>query len=180
MNTVDQSVQIFFQSIQSPGLTYCFYAFTWFFNTLPAAILIALVMFFLFKWSSKRNTGEFLMAISLSVVLVWFVKFFVNHPRPELGIITAYGPSFPSAHTALAVTFFLFFLRFMRHEKNVFRRITHQAFCVLVPLMVGLSRIYLGVHWLSDVVAGIVVGVIALTLSRYIWKRTHSHISLKV
>jgi undecaprenyl-diphosphatase len=180
MNTIDQSVQIFFQSIQSPGLTYGFYAFTWFFNTLPAVILITVATLFLFKWSGKRNTSEFLMAISVSFVLVWLVKFFVNHPRPELGIITAYGPSFPSAHAAVATTFFLFFLRFMRHDKNVFRKTTHQAFCVLAPFMVGLSRIYLGVHWLSDVVAGIVVGVMALVISRYIWKQTHNRTSLKV
>lgn len=180
MNTIDQSVNIFFQSIQSPELTYSFYAFTWFFNTLPAVVLIVLVTYFLFKWSGKRIAIEFLVAISTSFVLVWLIKLFVNHPRPELGIITAYGPSFPSAHAAVATTFFLFFLRFMRHEKNVFRRTIHQVFCILAPLMIGLSRIYLGVHWLSDVVAGIVVGVVALAVSRYLWKRTYNLISSKV
>ncbi len=180
MNTIDQSVHLFFQSIQSSELTYGLYVFTWFFNTVPAVILVVLTTYFLFKWGNKKNGFEFLFAISSSFILVWLIKLFVNHPRPPLGIITAYGPSFPSAHTAVAITFFLFFLRFMRHEKNPFRKIIHQAFCILVPLMVGLSRVYLGVHWLSDVLAGIVVGVTALMISRYIWKQTHNLTSLKV
>lgn len=170
MNTIDQSVNIFFQSIHTPALTYSFYMFTWFFNTLPALILVVLITLCIFKWSTKRNTAEFLIAIGSSFVLVWLTKMFVNYPRPEFGIITAYGSSFPSAHAAVATTFFIFFLRFMKSEKNHFRRIIHQAFCILTPLTVGLSRVYLGVHWFSDVFAGVFVGLLGLYIGHKIGK----------
>lgn len=166
MSTIDQSVHIFFQSIQSPGLTFGFYVFTWFFNTLPAILCVILVTFFLYRWSTWRNVLEFLIAIGASFFVVWILKILINHPRPEFALITAYGSSFPSAHAAVATTFFLFFLRFMQHERNFVRRIIHQVFCILAPLMVGLSRIYLGVHWLSDVLAGVFVGLFALYVAR--------------
>mgnify|MGYP003335202796 CR=1 FL=1 len=171
MNTIDQSVNIFFHSIQSPGLTYSFYVFTWFFNTIPAILLIGLVAYFLYKWKGKKNTAEFLIAIMSSFVFVWVVKLFINHPRPEFGIITAYGPSFPSAHAAVATTFFVFFLRFMRKEKNTFRKVVHQSFCILTPFCVGMSRLYLGVHWLSDVLMGVLVGLGSLYVAHKVVKR---------
>jgi len=168
MNTIDQSVNIFFHSIQNPGLTYVFYIFTWFFNTIPAIFLIVLVAYFLYRWKGKKNTVEFLFAVSVSFLLVSLIKLYVNHPRPEFGIITAFGPSFPSAHAAVATTFFVFFLRFMRKEKNAFRRLVHQSFCVLTPFCVGMSRLYLGVHWLSDVLMGICVGLFALYIAHQV------------
>lgn len=177
MNIFDIRVFEFFQSIQTPGLTYSFYTFTWLFNLVPALCLTLLVSFFLYRWSTKKSLVEFWGAIAFSHVLVWTVKVWINFPRPELGLITAYGPSFPSGHTAVATTFFLFFLRFMRHEKNVFRRSVHTAFCILAPLTVGMSRLYLGVHWFSDVIGGFTVGVLALIVSDYLWNKIHSHSS---
>jgi len=174
MNAIDLKVFEFFQSIQSPSLTYAFYTFTWFFNAVPGFLLFILVSFFLYKWSSRKSLIEFWGALSFSYILIWTVKIWVNFPRPELGIITAYGPSFPSGHTAFATTFCLFFLRFMRHEKNKTRRYIHIAFCVLVPITVGLSRLYLGVHWFSDVGVGFTVGVLALIVSDYLWNRFHN------
>lgn len=173
MNIIDYSVYTFFQSIHTPFLTYAFYTITWFFNTLPALTLFLLVSFFMQKWKSKKTLFEFWCALALSYAFVIGLKVWLGIPRPELGIITAFGSSFPSAHTALATTFFLFFLRFMRHEKDKIRRIIHVSFCILSPVAVGMSRLYLGVHWFSDVLAGFIIGVFALVLSEDIWKRFH-------
>lgn len=175
MNTIDQSVHLFFQSIQSSGLTVGFYTFTWFFNTVPAICLFLLVSFFLYRWSTKKSLIEFWGALVITDILVWIVKMWGDVPRPDFGIITAYGPSFPSAHTAVAATFCLFFLRYMRHTKDKMRRYIHRAFCILTPLMVGMSRLYLGVHWFSDVVVGLAIGVGGLLISDYIWKKLHNH-----
>ncbi len=177
MNIFDSKVFDFFQSIQSPGLTYGFYSFTWFFNAVPGFILFLIVSSFIYKWSTRKALIEFWGAIGFSYALVWAVKVWVSFPRPDLGLIVAYGWSFPSAHTALATTFFLFFLRFMRQEKDVFRRYIHIAFCVLAPFVVGMSRLYLGVHWFSDVIVGFTIGVLALIVSDYVWNKLHSHTS---
>lgn len=176
MNTFDVAVFDFFHSIANPFLTYSFYTATWFFNAIPATFLFLLASFFICMWGTRKSLTEFWGAIGFSYALVWAIKVWVNFPRPELGIITAFGPSFPSAHTALATTFFFFFLRFMRHEKNIFRRWVHILFCVLSPVVVGMSRLYLGVHWFSDVLAGFTIGVLALIVSDYIWKKFHTHV----
>ncbi len=180
MNIFDSKVFEFFQSIQSPGLTYSFYFFTWFFDALPAICLFILVSIFIYKWGSRKSFIEFWGALGFSYMLVFAVKIWLSFPRPELGLITAYGWSFPSAHTALATTFFLFFLRFMRKEKSLLRRYIHIAFCVLAPIVVGMSRLYLGVHWFSDVIVGFTIGVLALIVSDYIWNKTHTRPSSMV
>lgn len=177
MNIVDLKIFDFFQSIHSPGLTYGFYFFTWFFDAIPAICLCIITSVFIYKWSGRKSFIEFWGAIGFSYMLVSAVKIWMSIPRPELGLITAYGASFPSAHTAIATTFFLFFLRFMRKERVLFRRYIHIVFCVLAPIVVGMSRLYLGVHWFSDVIVGFTVGVLALVVSDYIWNKTHNRSS---
>lgn len=180
MNSLDLDIFSFFQSIHTPFLTYGFYAATWFFNTIPFIILVLVSIYFLHTYSTRRRVFEFFIAISLSVWLVWFLKYSIAHPRPDFSIITAYGPSFPSAHTALATTYFLFFLRFMRTQKDLFRKYVHQVFCVLAPLTVGMSRLYLGVHWLSDVLAGFCIGIGALLVAHTLWNNKRRLIFFRV
>lgn len=180
MNSLDLDIFTFFQSIHTSFLTYSFYTATWFFNTIPFLLLATISGYFLHKYSSRKRLYEFVIALSFSVWFVWLLKYTIAHPRPEFGLITAYGPSFPSAHTALATTFFLFFLRFMRTEKNLFRKYIHQIFCVTAPLVVGMSRLYLGVHWLSDVVAGFCIGIGALLVAHILWNNKRRLIFFRV
>jgi undecaprenyl-diphosphatase len=93
------------------------------------------------------------------------IKVLVNRPRPEVDhpIVTAFGKSFPSGHalssTVVLGTVLLVFLPVLGRPH---RRVAVVATAALV-LAIGASRLLLGVHFLSDVLAGHVLGVAWLT-----------------
>ena len=130
---------------------------------------IALAIYFLFikkhKWYSIKVP---VVAIG-GVSLLFLLKDLFGRPRPLLPLLQPVsGLSFPSGHAFMSVSFYglLIFLSW----ENVYSRnwkwiVT--IFLLLFILLIGFSRIYLRLHYFSDVVAGYAAGVIWLVLS--IW-----------
>jgi len=110
-----------------------------------------------------------LLAGGVSLVLYWTIKLTVRRPRPfdaVLGVKAEVPPldkySFPSGHTMnnLAAGFTVFSLAPQVGWIVVF-----------MPVTWGLLRIYYGVHWLSDIVAGAVLGYVSYLLGALAWAR---------
>lgn len=93
------------------------------------------------------------------------LKLLIDRPRPDYQIIDpiASGLSFPSGHSLLAVMLggVLVYL-IERWIKPLLLRRAIQAALVIVVMGMGASRVYLGVHWPSDVIGSYVLGVVAL------------------
>lgn len=90
------------------------------------------------------------------VVLNQLLKAVVQRPRPEgFRLIAEGGYSFPSGHSMVAMAFYgLLAWMAWRYERDpIIRRVSVAGFA-LVVVMVGISRVYLGVHYASDVIAG--------------------------
>ena len=87
-------------------------------------------------------------------------KFLVHHPRPTAALIAipeSFG--YPSGHAAVAsATWLTFALLALRSESRPAVRRVLLGAGVAVALLVGWSRIYLGVHYLSDVIGGLLLG----------------------
>jgi undecaprenyl-diphosphatase len=104
------------------------------------------------------------LAVALSLggamlISVW-TKLLVSRPRPPVEHLQAVtGSSFPSGHATQASAFW-FSLMFAMPAAGFSRRLTRVAagLAVLIVLVVGASRVYLGVHYPSDVVAGVLLG----------------------
>lgn len=112
----------------------------------------------------KRYADIFglITAVAGSTVTVLALKYFINRPRPDF-IYQAYHESsnlaFPSAHAALAMALYGFFIYLLLQSgSNTIKRLLIGILPIVI-LLVGFSRLYLGVHYPTDVLAGFVVAL---------------------
>lgn len=124
-------------------------------------ILISFV-FFRKKIYPKLITINILSIVFLNQVL----KHIIQRPRPIFPhLIKQGGYSFPSGHSMAAFGFYGFFIYLIYKSKlNKKIKIVLIAFLSLLILMIGLSRLYLGVHYATDVIAGFIVSLIFLII----------------
>lgn len=101
------------------------------------------------------------MNLALVVVLNLALKAIVQRPRPDgFQLAVESGFSFPSGHSMAAMAFFGLLIWLVWHYKRdrAMRNLCCAAFAVII-VMIGVSRIYLGVHYASDVLAGFCVSL---------------------
>ncbi|MEM9299279.1 MAG: phosphatase PAP2 family protein [Bacteroidota bacterium] len=150
-------------SLRSPTLTLFFTIITnlgsapAYFTLIP---IIGLILYYRgFRWSTSVQSSIVLIS---SFLLNVALKHFVARPRPvnALRLVEASSYSFPSGHamSAMALYGFLIYLCYRNLPFGLFRAIAVSSLSVLI-LMIGTSRVYLGVHYASDVLAGFVVGL---------------------
>ena len=143
----------------------------------PMVLSVATVcLYVLLTMYKKRAEGLLLLgAMTGGLVSVDILKKAFDVTRPVTDI-SAFGLSFPSGHATVVAIFILTILFVV--EKRIHSR-TYQAIiaCISVSLVLltGFSRIYLGVHWLSDVLAGFALGMFWITLSFIILYRSQYH-----
>jgi len=124
------------------------------------AILTLLVVaaFFYMVMVRKRREGIFLLcAIGTGTVITNLLKAGFDRPRPELipSDAIVYTASFPSGHAMMAALVYLTLGALLAQTQSNYRLKSYiLALCIFITLLVGVSRIYLGVHWPSDVLAG--------------------------
>ena len=93
------------------------------------------------------------------------IKLIMHRARPENALIEVSGYSFPSGHATMAVIFFSLLLYSFKDDiKNKSLKYIFIISNIVFFLLIGTSRVYLNVHWLSDVLAGFGLGLFWLTL----------------
>jgi undecaprenyl-diphosphatase len=132
---------------------------------IPANLLLILYFLFIARqtWFSIR-----VAAIALSsLVLMFLLKWLFKRKRPLSPLLkAARGLSFPSGHAIMSVSFFGMIIYCILHSiLPVWLKIIFTIFLVIVILLIGFSRIYLRVHYASDVISGFIVGLIWLLIS---------------
>lgn len=124
---------------------------------------IFLVIFF-FLLSNKRISC--LMSINLLIAYVLSVIFknIFRRDRPLLMLVEKPSDfSFPSGHSMCSIVFYGFLIYIVnKFIKNVYIRKVINIFLVLLMFLIPFSRLYLGVHFFTDVVAGVILGVVCL------------------
>ncbi len=133
--------------------------------TIAGGSLILIVFFLLFKrWDYAAGH---LMAVMGGSILVFVLKAAVHRPRPitETTLIRAWGWSFPSGHAMMSMIFYgmvsYYVVRALKQWRFQVLIVTASGFLVF---LIGLSRIYLQVHYLSDVLAGFAGGMFWLSV----------------
>jgi len=112
----------------------------------PLAIILILLLLRM-KWAALY----FAIATIVSAGLVQLLKNLYERPRPHDILVASDAGSFPSGHTANAATMAVVL-------SLVLRRVWVWAAGVLYTIIMLLSRTYLGAHWLSDTIGGLVLG----------------------
>lgn len=136
------------------------------------SILGTAILFFAF---SMHREAIFILITSLASVVNFGLKMLVARPRPTEDLVQvfqiAYNESFPSGHTVHYVVFFGFLvvLMFRLNKLNKYVRALLGIFFLTLIFSVPFSRVYLGVHWFTDVLAGFLLGLIFLAWILYFY-----------
>lgn len=124
---------------------------------IPAMLLLALVEY----WRvPNRWMPVFLATVVFGEILVVnTVKELLDRVRPEFNpIAETLGPSFPSGHSGLAAAFYAGAALVLARRRSPRTRALLAGGAVAVAASVACSRVLLGVHWMSDVLAGLALG----------------------
>ena len=142
---------------------------------IPANIF--LIFYFLLirkrSWFSIRVTT---IALS-SLGLMFLLKYLFHRKRPLYPLETAKGLSFPSGHAIMSVTFYglLIYIIAQTIKDKPFKWSLIISLCIFVQL-IGFSRVYLRVHYASDVAVGYITGFLWLQISLKLLQQTENYI----
>ncbi|HOK47362.1 MAG TPA: phosphatase PAP2 family protein [Bryobacteraceae bacterium] len=174
----DQSVRLAFNAHASPALTAAMRVFTFLGSPVAVAAISGVVAVLFYYWRWRRALLLFVITLAGAAVLNATLKLAFQRPRPPDTFFETATPasySFPSGHAMLSVCLFgtLAVLVSPRLRSRAGQVAVWLAAIALV-LAIGLSRIYLGVHYPSDVIAGYaaaVVWVAAVALADHLLRR---------
>lgn len=135
---------------------------------IPANLLLC--AYFLFVKKHKWYSINFVVIALSSVGLMFLLKGAFARPRPDIPLFeTAKGLSFPSGHALMSTTFYglIIYIVFKTIETPIYKW-TLIGLLIILIIVIGFSRIYLRVHYASDVLAGYCVGFLWLVFSVWI------------
>ncbi|MHB8061084.1 MAG: phosphatase PAP2 family protein [Ruminiclostridium sp.] len=161
-NSFDSYVYQGVSSFISTGLTDIMRLIT-FFGSREFFIVLALILIVAFYRKEKFSfyTSMIVINIILSSLLNEGIKYIFHRNRPDiLKLIDIGGYSFPSGHSMVSMSFYGFLIYLCcKNYKTKWKYLIISLLAILI-LLVGLSRIYLGVHYASDVLGGFTLGIL--------------------
>lgn len=162
---MDTSSNVFFSAIRNFSGVEIFFVITLFGEVFTVIFFAILVSLFLLRKRLKKEIIALWVAVIGSSATTYLLKIIIDRPRPIDAVIIEDSASFPSGHATVAVAFygFLAYLLFNNIKNKKYRAPIILAGAVLI-FLIGFSRLYLGVHYLSDVLAGYLVGLLWLVV----------------
>lgn len=166
LTAFDSGMATFFVGLREENLT-LFMLFMSYLGGGPGyvTIILLLILLLIFRRSNWRFSLQTVLVLVLATLSNMVLKVLINRTRPDgEHLMPVYTLSFPSGHAMSAMGFygFLIFL-VLRYARRTSLKIFLVTILVLIILFIGISRVYLGVHYPSDVVAGFAGGLIWVT-----------------
>ena len=164
INYINIQVYYLFYSSRIDWLNSFFIFITSFGGVILSLIITSLVSFILLRYNHKKYAYFLISNVFIGQIFTFIIKYLANIPRPPLvnALVIETDPSFPSAHSYIAIT--LYFSLLIILNRNVFNfsktwKYILRAIIIFFILIIPFSRLYLGVHWLTDVVGSIFFGL---------------------
>lgn len=128
-----------------------------FLGSIKGLIVVSFLLVFILK-SNKQRIFLFLDLIGSGLIINITKNIFLRE-RPIIGQNLLADYSFPSGHTFIAITFYGFLLYLVMKDKKVSYRKLKEGVLLFLIITIPLSRLILGVHYLTDVLGGITLGL---------------------
>lgn len=144
-------------------------------STAVLTLLVLSVVIFLLLTQRRRLAVTILVCTITGTALSNTAKYLFARPRPDLvpHQVEVYTASFPSGHALMsAVVYLTLAVLISRTQHSFAARAFIMGFAVFITLLVGVSRVYLGVHWPTDVLAGWCLGALWATLCWLVTRRS--------
>ncbi len=141
----------------------------------PAWLL--LIFFYYLKHSNKWMAIKIPVIALSNLMLMFGLKFFFNRPRPLIPLLKEVpGLSFPSGHAFMSFIFYGFIIYLVYTEvKNKWQKVSVIFMLVVIIFGIGLSRVYLRVHYASDVIAGFCFGMMSLLILLWLLRQIEKY-----
>lgn len=162
-NIIDDFVYSLVKPLISNDMTNIMQFITFFSDPIWCILLSCLMILFV---KNKKISKAFLLNLILVFLLNYVLKILFSRNRPaDINLIVETGFSFPSGHAmmSLGIYGFLIYLLLLS-DKNKISKIIGTCFLILLIFLIGISRIYLGVHYATDVIAGFIISASYLLL----------------
>ena len=128
-------------------------------NNIYQLITLIIIIFIILNYY-KLYIQMIFLSISIigNSIIFLLIKEIIQRERPISQLIEISGYSFPSGHATLSTTL-AFSLYLILKDKVIYNKLL-LIICMIFPLLISFSRVYLCVHYLSDIIAGIALGLI--------------------
>ncbi|WP_457551183.1 VTT domain-containing protein [Desulfobacula sp.] len=154
----DQAIYHFFQSLRTPWADGVFVAITEFGDSFVNICLFGAVLLVLLGHRCYRTAGFWVLTVLGGLGGVQLLKWLVHLPRPVALYHGASAFGFPSGHTTMTVILYGFLAILVVQSFSGSMRWGIFVTALLVSFVIAISRLYLGAHWLSDVLGGFFIG----------------------
>lgn len=174
VNAFDQGIWQVFVDARQPGLNPWVITFTQSFNTMPmVAYVLVAVGFFCFYYRTVWPLLTLGGTMIISPLTVSLIKNLTDRPRPplDLRLVEEHTFSFPSGHATSTAAFCLALALTAYPALSRGGRWLASSLLGLLALAVAASRLYVGVHWGTDVIAGLALGsALAALVHLLVWR----------
>lgn len=135
------------------------------FTSLLGSVYFYIIVLLIALIKSKIYFKLTVVPLITSYITNMTFKLIINRNRPLTWIVTPpLDPSFPSGHTICSVVFYGIIIYLLKNIKNNNLRLTLRILLTILIILIGISRLYLGVHFLSDVLTAYLLGILILTM----------------
>ncbi|MDO9399387.1 MAG: phosphatase PAP2 family protein [bacterium] len=175
---MDLQIANFLVSVRNPELVKVFLLIT-FLGKLQIVFGLAIIASVIFWFWKKKDYIFYLwLALTTGGIFGYLLKLLIHRDRPVNSVYFEHSFSFPSGHAIFAMIFYGFLAYVLaRCIKTWWHKVVIFFVCFIIILAIGFSRLYLGVHYVSDVLGGYLLGFFILIVVFALYKQKYKQIN---